>query len=279
MKCLTCAPCRMLHDDAMTYTDISLQLGDDGIARMTLNRPDKLNSFTWAMHQEVKQALDEIEATGVRVLVITGAGRGFCAGQDLSDPAFDPADPDLDVGRTLEENFNPLARRLSEAPYPVIAAVNGVAAGAGANLALACDIVIAARSASFLQAFARIGLIPDAGGTWSLARTLGPARARALAMLAEPLSADDAERWGLIWKAVDDDALAGEVDAVATRLATGPTTAYALIKQAVAQATMNPFADQLDLECELQRRASRTADFREGVAAFLDKRPARFRGC
>lgn len=260
----------------MTYSDIRLEF-EGAVALLTLYRPMKLNSFTWAMHQEMKKALAEIEARGTRAMVLTGAGRGFCAGQDLSDPAFSPG-ADFDGGKTLEENFNPLVRHLKALPFPVIAAVNGVAAGAGANVALACDIVLAAKSASFLQAFARIGLIPDAGGTWTLTRTLGEARAKGLALLAEPLSADKAESWGLIWKAVDDGALMEEAMGLARRLADQPTRAFALIKQAIHAAPANDFAGQLELEVALQREACATADFREGVAAFLEKRKPRFEG-
>jgi 2-(1,2-epoxy-1,2-dihydrophenyl)acetyl-CoA isomerase len=260
----------------MTFNDI--RLGFDGsVAVLTLHRPEKLNSFTWAMHQEVKKALAEIERQGARAMVLTGAGRGFCAGQDLADPTFSPT-PDFDAGKALEENYNPLVRHLKALPFPVIAAVNGVAAGAGANIALACDIVLAAKSASFLQAFARIGLIPDAGGTWTLTRLLGEARAKGLAMLAEPLPAETAERWGLIWKAVEDGELMNEAMGLARRLADQPTRAFALIKQAVHAASANDFAGQLELEVALQREAAATADFREGVAAFLEKRKARFVG-
>lgn len=256
----------------------TIQLNQDsGVATLTLNRPDKLNSFTWVMHQEIKKAFDIIESSDVRCVVLTGAGRGFCAGQDLADPQFDLSD-EFDVGETLEENFNPLVKRIKAIPLPVICAVNGVAAGAGANLALACDIVIAARSASFLQAFARIGLIPDAGGTWTLTRYLGEARAKGLAMLAEPLSAEKAEQWGLIWQVVDDDELTEVTGKLAERLASQPTKAFALTKQAVHAASRQPFENQLDLERDLQRLASKTHDFKEGVTAFLEKRKPVFKG-
>jgi 2-(1,2-epoxy-1,2-dihydrophenyl)acetyl-CoA isomerase len=260
----------------MAFDFITLDL-DGPVAIVTLNRPDKLNSFTGAMHREVRAALDRIEADGVRAMVLTGAGRGFCAGQDLADPEFDIA-ADFDAAEALEQNYNPLVRRLKGLPFPVVCAVNGVAAGAGANLALACDIVVAARSASFIQAFARIGLVPDAGGTWSLTRLVGEARAKGLAMLAEPLGAETAASWGLIWKVVDDHDLMAEALGLAGRLAGQPTRAFALIKQAVHAASTNDFATQLELEKTLQHQAGKTEDFREGVAAFLEKRKARFKG-
>jgi len=258
------------------FACITLQL-DGPVGVITLNRRDKLNSFTGAMHREVRAALDAIESHGVRAMILTGAGRGFCAGQDLADPDFDIA-ADFDAAEALEENYNPLVKRLKGLPFPVICAVNGVAAGAGANIALACDIVLAARSASFIQAFARIGLVPDAGGTWSLTQLVGEARAKGLAMLAEPLSAETAERWGLIWKVVDDQALMDEAQKLARHLATQPTRALALIKQAIHAAATNDLGAQLELEKALQHEAGKTADFREGVAAFLEKRKARFEG-
>jgi 2-(1,2-epoxy-1,2-dihydrophenyl)acetyl-CoA isomerase len=260
----------------MNSSSIKLEQ-DAAVAVLTLNRPDKLNSFTWDMHQEVKRALDAIERAGTRAMVLTGAGRGFCAGQDLGDPHF-KLDAGIDVGETLEVNFNPLVKRLRAMPFPVIAAVNGVAAGAGANVALACDIVLAARSASFLQAFARIGLIPDAGGTWTLTRLLGEARAKGLAMLAEPLAAEKAEAWGLIWKVVDDDRLQAEARELARTLAGQPTVAFKLIKQAIHAASANSMSEQLDLERDLQRAAAATHDFTEGVKAFLEKRKPDFKG-
>jgi len=258
----------------MTYNDLILEFDAD-VAVLTLNRPDKLNSLTWAMHQELKAALDEIEAGPVRAMLLTGAGRGFCAGQDLADLDLSRAEV---IAETLDQNYNPLVARLKNLPFPVVCAVNGVAAGAGANIALACDIVLAARSATFLQAFARIGLIPDSGGTWVLARTLGEARAMGLAMLAEPLLAETAEAWGLIWKVVDDDRLMEEALALARRLATGATGALGLIKQAVHAAATNALPAQLALEAELQRVAAASEDFQEGVAAFMEKRKPAFKG-
>ncbi|MCW5624827.1 MAG: 2-(1,2-epoxy-1,2-dihydrophenyl)acetyl-CoA isomerase PaaG [Burkholderiales bacterium] len=251
----------------------------DQIATITLHRPERLNSFTEAMHVELRAAMDEVEKPGVaRALIITGSGRGFSAGQDLADSAFSLQGADFDVGATLEKNYNPLLARLRALPMPVIAAVNGVAAGAAANLALACDLVFAGRSAYFLQAFAKIGLIPDAGGTYSLPHRVGMARALGLALLAEPLPAEKAAEWGLIWKCVDDDKLMDEVTTLARKLAQGPTRAYALIKQSLYAAADNDFTTQVALEAELQRAAGATADFREGVGAFLEKRAPHFTG-
>jgi 2-(1,2-epoxy-1,2-dihydrophenyl)acetyl-CoA isomerase len=250
-----------------------------GITRLTLNRPDKLNAFTLEMHGELRAGLEAANADPqCRVVVLTGAGRAFSAGQDLAEvggPA-DPATPD--AGSRLEKAYNPLIKLITTLEKPVVCAVNGIAAGAGANVALACDLVFAARSASFLQAFARIGLIPDAGGTWVLPRLVGPARARGLAMLAEPLPAEKAEAWGLIWKAVDDDKLEAEVAAMAGKLAVAATYGLALTKRAIAASSTNTLAQQLDLERDLQRIAGASPDAREGIGAFLEKRPARFTG-
>lgn len=249
----------------------------DGWSVLTLNRPDRLNSFNEAMHRALAAALGEIEAdAGCRAVLLTGAGRGFCAGQDLNDRATSDQAPDL--GATLDGLYNPLIRRLRALPKPVVCAVNGVAAGAGANIALACDIVLAARSAKFIQSFARIGLVPDSGGTYALPRLVGAARARGLALLAEPLPADKAEEWGLIWKAVDDAALRQEAEALTAHLATQPTQGLALIKQALDASAGNSLDAQLDLERDLQRRAGRTPDYAEGVRAFIEKRPAKFTG-
>jgi 2-(1,2-epoxy-1,2-dihydrophenyl)acetyl-CoA isomerase len=246
-----------------------------GYRILTLNRPDRLNALTVEMAGALVEALEAAEKDeACRALLLTGAGRGFCAGQDLT--AIVEAEPD-EIGDLLDE-YNPLILKLRALPIPVVCAVNGVAAGAGANLALACDIVLAARSASFVQAFARIGLIPDCGGTWFLPRLVGEARARALAMLAEPLPADTAAAWGLIWRAVPDDELMSEAAALAARLAAGPTAALGLIKQAFEESAENDLEDQLDLEAELQEEAAENPDYAEGLRAFLEKRPPRFGG-
>jgi 2-(1,2-epoxy-1,2-dihydrophenyl)acetyl-CoA isomerase len=209
-----------------------------------------------------------------RALLLTGAGRGFCAGQDLTEIA--DARP-AEIGELLE-NYNPVILKLRALPIPVVCAVNGVAAGAGANLALACDIVLAARSATFVQAFAKIGLVPDCGGTWFLPRFVGEARARALSMLADPVPAETAAEWGMIWRAVADDELMREAEALAARLAAGPTAALGLIKQALEGSAVNELEDQLDLEAELQEEAAENPDYAEGLRAFLQKRPPSFTG-
>ncbi len=251
---------------------------EDGVASLTLNRPDRLNSFNAAMHEEVAAALAAVESdAAIRALLITGAGRGFCAGQDLNLGAA-TAGGEFDAGAAIERYYNPLVRRLKALPKPVLAAVNGAAAGAGANLAFACDIVIAARSASFLQAFCRIGLVPDTGGTWFLPRLAGSARALGMMLLGEPLPAATAAEWGLIWKVVEDAALMTEARALARKLAQGPTVSLGLIKQALNRSLESTLDAQLDAERDLQRVAAASADFREGVAAFLEKRPARFTG-
>jgi 2-(1,2-epoxy-1,2-dihydrophenyl)acetyl-CoA isomerase len=260
------------------YATILFEIADS-VATLTLNRPDKLNAFTDTMHAELRDALQRVRGdASVRALVITGAGRGFCAGQDLSERVMSGEVGDYDVGATLEANYNPLVLGLRRLPIPVVCAVNGVAAGAGCNFALAADIVIAARSAKFIEAFSRIGLLPDAGGTYALPRLVGLARAVALSMLAEPVSAEQAQAWGLIWRCVDDAALAAQAGELARSLAAGPTQAYALIKQALYASADNSLEQQLALEARLQREAGRTADFKEGVRAFLEKRPARFSG-
>ena len=258
----------------MTYETIDFKV-EAGVARLTLNRPDRLNSFTVRMHEEVGAALASLDEA--RCLILTGAGRGFCAGQDLGDRAVAPGEA-VDLGHSVETYYNPLIRRLVSLPMPVIARVNGVAAGAGANIALACDIVIAAKSASFIQAFARIGLIPDSGGTYFLPRLVGEARAMGLAMLGDKLAAEDAAAWGLIWRAVDDAAFAAEVDALAQKLAAAPTRALAAIKDTLRASARNTLEAQLDVERDVQRELGTSADYREGVAAFLAKRAPQFRG-
>jgi 2-(1,2-epoxy-1,2-dihydrophenyl)acetyl-CoA isomerase len=262
----------------MTYESIQFTI-DNGIAVLTLNRPDKLNSFTQAMHLEVRDALTRLQADRTaRVLVLTGAGRGFCAGQDLSDRAVEPGSPGVDLGDSVEKFYAPLVMTLRSLPMPVICAVNGVAAGAGANLALACDIVLAAKSASFIEAFCKLGLIPDTGGTWHLPRLVGMARATGLAMLGEKLTAEKAEQWGLIWRAVPDESLMDEAMAMATHFATAPTKGLAFTKKALQASYANTLPDQLQLEAEMMRELGYSHDYREGVAAFMAKRPANFKG-
>ena len=244
---------------------------------VTLNRPQKLNAFVGPLVRALAAAF---EAAGrdpaCRAVLLTGAGRGFCAGQDLSERLVDEGGAPPDLGASLEGWANPLIRRMRALPVPIVCAVNGVAAGAGANLALSCDIVLAARSASFIQAFARIGLMPDLGGTFHLTRLLGPARARGLALLAEPLPASLAEDWGLIWKAIDDEALMSQAHALCQRFCAAPHAALAAIKRAIDAAATNSLDQQLDLERDGQRDLGRSADFAEGVRAFLGKRPATF---
>jgi 2-(1,2-epoxy-1,2-dihydrophenyl)acetyl-CoA isomerase len=263
---------------AMAYQTILLDIAD-GVGRVTLNRPDKLNTFTPEMHVELREAIEEV-ARHARVLLLTGAGRGFCAGQDLSQRRQMGAEgePPPDLGHTIETFYNPLVKRLRSLELPVVGAVNGVAAGAGMSLALACDITFAARSATFLQAFSKIGLVPDSGSTYFLPRLVGEARARALALLAEKITAEQAVAWGLIWKAVDDDRLMDEATALARHLATQPTRALARIKQALDASLANSLGVQLDLERDLQRELGRTQDYREGVTAFFEKRAPKFVG-
>jgi 2-(1,2-epoxy-1,2-dihydrophenyl)acetyl-CoA isomerase len=249
---------------------------EHGIARLTLNRPDKLNSFNVKMHEEVREALSSLGEA--RVLVLTGAGRGFCAGQDLGDRAVSPGGGGADLGESIEKYYKPLVLSLRNLPMPVIAAVNGVAAGAGANLALACDLVIAARSAAFVQAFARLGLVPDSGGTWSLPRLIGDARALGLALLGEKLPAERAAAWGMIWQCVDDAELAPTVDALARQLAAAPTRGLAATKRAIYEGWTRTMEQQLDVERDLQRELGRSADYAEGVAAFTEKRTPVFKG-
>jgi 2-(1,2-epoxy-1,2-dihydrophenyl)acetyl-CoA isomerase len=261
----------------MDYETILLEIAN-GAARLTLNRPDRLNSFTVQMHDEVSRALEAVAKSDARVLVFTGAGRGFCAGQDLSDRAVAPGGEGVDLGESLEKRYNPLIRRLTTLEMPVICAVNGVAAGAGANIALACDIVIAARSAKFIQSFANIGLIPDSGGTWTLPRLAGQARALGLALTGEPLTAERAEAWGMVWKCVDDDKLREETDTLAAKFASAPTRGLALTKKLIRESGSRALADQLDIERDAQRTLGRTSDYKEGVGAFMEKRTPKFTG-
>jgi 2-(1,2-epoxy-1,2-dihydrophenyl)acetyl-CoA isomerase len=262
----------------MNYESIKFQI-QNGIALLTLNRPDKLNSFTQAMHLEVRSALFAVQADpSVRVLVLTGAGRGFCAGQDLSDRAVEPGANGVDLGDSVEKYYAPLVNTLRSLPMPVICAVNGVAAGAGANIALACDIVLAAKSASFIEAFCKLGLIPDSGGTWHLPRLIGHARATGLAMLGEKLTADTAEQWGLIWKCVPDAALMDAAMAMAEHFSVAPTKGLAFTKKALQASYANTLPEQLKLEGDMMRELGFGHDYREGVAAFIAKRPAHFTG-
>lgn len=263
----------------MAETDALLVDLDAGVLTLTLNRPDKLNAFTDALHlvlrAQIQRAHDDPD---IRAVLLTGAGRAFCAGQDLGDRDPRRMDGPPDLGHTLATYYNPTLRLIRSLEKPVIAAVNGVAAGAGANMALACDIVLAARSARFIQAFSRIGLTPDAGGSWSLSHLLGEARAKGLALTAEPLGAEQAEAWGLIWKCLDDEALMPEARALARRLAQGPTRGLGLTKISIQSAATRSFEAQLDVECDLQRIAGRSRDYAEGVTAFLDKRSPKFEG-
>ncbi|MDN2708157.1 2-(1,2-epoxy-1,2-dihydrophenyl)acetyl-CoA isomerase PaaG [Janthinobacterium sp. SUN118] len=262
----------------MSYQNILFTI-EQGIATLTLNRPDKLNSFTQAMHEEVRDAIAKVNAdSAVRVFVLTGAGRGFCAGQDLSDRAVEPGSKGVDLGESVEKNYAPLVLALKALPMPVICAVNGVAAGAGANLALACDIVIAGKSASFVEVFCKLGLIPDTGGTFFLPRLIGSARAMGLAMLGEKLTAEKAEDWGLIWKCVDDAQLAEETQKLAVHFSTAPTKGLAFTKQALAASGANTLPQQLALEARMMSELGNSDDYREGVAAFMEKRAPQFKG-
>src|SRR3954451_14905127 len=258
----------------MAYETIDFK-ADGPVARITLNRPDRLNSFTVQMHEELRDALGSLG--NARVLVLTGAGRGFCAGQDLNDRSVAPGEA-VDLGETVEQCWNPLIRTLTSMPQPVIARVNGVAAGAGANIALACDIVIAANSAKFIQSFSAIGLIPDSGGTWALPRLVGQARALGLALTGEPLPAEKAAEWGLIWKAVDDETLDAEVDAIANKLAALPPLGLAAIKEMIRSSWQYSLDEELERQAGTMRRLGFTRDYLEGVAAFLDKREPKFTG-
>ncbi|KAB2968195.1 enoyl-CoA hydratase [Zoogloea sp.] len=264
----------------MDYKNILFTV-EAGVARLTLNRPDKLNSFTGEMHAELRDVLDRVqEDKSVRVLVLTGAGRAFCAGQDLADPdmARTPGGGMPDIGNVVEKNYKPLVLRLQNLRVPTIAAVNGIAAGAGASVALACDLVVASKSASFLQAFSKIGLVPDTGGTWFLPQRVGMARAMGLALLADKLPAEKAADWGLIWAAYDDAEFVAKVDAMAGQLATMPTKALVRTRQAMHAAAGHTLEQQLSFEGGFMRELGWSPDYAEGVAAFMEKRAPKFTG-
>ena len=262
----------------MTFKTIEFNV-DSGFATLTLNRPDRLNSFTIEMHEEVRTAMQKVhEDASIRCLVITANGRGFCAGQDLSDRAVSTEGGVPDLGESIEKYYNPLIESIMGLPKPVICAVNGVAAGAGASIALACDIVLAARSASFIQVFCKIGLVPDSGGTWNLPRAVGLARAKGLALLGDKLPAEQAEDWGLIWRCVDDDDLQFEARRLAAHFATQPTRGLGMIKKLLHESAANTLPEQLELEESTQRMLGQSHDYQEGVAAFLEKRPPEFKG-
>lgn len=262
----------------MSYQTILFELSD-GVARLTLNRPDRLNSFNVQMHGELRDALSELATSPTaRVLILTGAGRGFCAGQDLGDRAVAPGGQGVDLGESIDKYYMPLVLALRNLPMPVIGAINGVAAGAGANIALACDLVVATKSASFVQAFCKLGLVPDSGGTWFLPRLVGNARALGLTLLGDKLSAEQAAQWGLIWRCVDDEQFKDSVDALAKQLAAAPTRGLARTKQAIYESWQHTLEQQLGQERDLQRELGRTQDYAEGVAAFTEKRSPKFTG-
>ena len=262
----------------MNFNTIEYVVGQ-GVATLTLNRPSSLNSFTTEMHADIRKAMADVtDNAEIRCLIITANGRGFCAGQDLGDRDPQDTSTTFDLGESVEKNYNPLIRSIMNLPKPVICAVNGIAAGAGSSLALACDIVLAARSASFMQAFCKIGLVPDSGGTFNLPRAVGLARAKGLALLGDKLPAETAEQWGLIWKCVDDEDLQAEALKLALHLATQPTRALGRIKKLLNESASNTLIEQTDLEKQAMSELSKSEDFKEGVTAFMEKRPAVFKG-
>lgn len=257
-------------------SDTVLVVDHGNWTEITLNRPERLNSFTEEMHLALREAIETARDSGKRALLLTGAGRGFCAGQDLSDR--DPSKGAVDLSYTVRTFYAPLVRLIRSLEFPVICAVNGVAAGAGANLALACDMVLAANSAKFIQSFSKVGLIPDTGGSWHLPHLIGEARAKGLALTAQPLLAQQAEDWGLIWKAYPDDQLMEEARTLAANLANGPTLGLGLSKMCIQEAATNTLSDQLDVEAAAMKRCGESDDYAEGVNAFLQKRPPEFKG-
>ncbi len=262
----------------MSFNTIEFNV-EAGVATLTLNRPDTLNSFNTEMHEEVRTAMRQVkEDPSIRCLLLTANGRGFCAGQDLGDRAVSTEGGVPDLGESVEKNYNPLIKSIMGLPKPVVCAVNGVAAGAGSSIALACDIVLAARSANFIQVFCKIGLVPDSGGTWNLPRAVGLPRAKGLALLGDKLPAEQAESWGLIWRCVDDEELQLEARKLATHLATQPTRGLGMIKKLLRESSGNTLPEQLELEKNAMRELGQSHDYREGVAAFMEKRPAEFKG-
>ncbi len=262
----------------MNFSTIQYQI-NKGVALLTLDRPASLNSFNTQMHDEVRQAMKDARNNNeVRCLVITGTGRGFCAGQDLSDRSVKVTDEAPDLGESVEKNYNPLIRNIMTMEKPVLCAVNGVAAGAGASIALACDIVLAAKSAKFIQAFCKIGLVPDSGGTFNLVRALGLPRAKGLALLGDKLSAEQAQNWGMIWQCVEDDKLMDETLTIAEHLATQPTKGLAMIKKLLNESFSTPLHQQLESEKYAMQTLGKTKDYREGVTAFMEKRQPNFTG-